>query len=107
MFLSPIDPQLQSMYGTRALASSIAGNFEAARRYSHNALNAPRPHLYVYIIAAVVFRQSGDVARAEQCVAKIHDRNAGFGKEEFLAHFNLRDPEKYKAVFDALADLGI
>jgi TolB-like protein len=107
LFLSPMDPQLQSMYGTRALAALIAGKLDAARRYSGHALNAPRPHLYVYIIAAVVFHRTGDMARAEDCVAKIHDRNARFGKVEFLTYFNLRDPAQHRAVFDALADLGI
>lgn len=107
LFLSPLDPQLQSMYGTRALAALIGGDLDAARQYSYHALNAPRSHLYVYIIAAVVFRQSGDRARAEKCVAKIRDRNARFGKVEFLKHFNLRNPTLRGAVFDALADLGI
>ncbi len=107
LFLSPMDPQLQSMYGTRALAALISDDLVAARQYADRALHAPNPHLYVFIIAAAVFRRSGDGQRADQCIAAIQKKNARFGKAEFLTHFNLRDAGQYKVVSDALSDLDV
>ena len=78
LMLSPMDPQMQSMYGTRALAAVISGELELARLYADRALHAPNPHLYVFTISAIVFRASGDLARAEDCFARIRARNPRF-----------------------------
>ena len=106
LLLSPMDPQMQSMYGTRALAAVISGELELARLYADRALHAPNPHLYVFTISAIVFRASGDLARVADCFARIRARNPRFGMAEFMSHFNLRDPEMYSLVKNALSELG-
>ena len=105
LMLSPMDPQMQSMYGTRALAAVISGELELARLYANRALHAPNTHLYVFTIAAIVFRATGDLGRAEDCFARIRARNPRFGMAEFMTHFNLRDPQMYRLVKNALREL--
>lgn len=105
--LSPIDPHLQSMFGTRALASLIGGDLEAARRYADRSIKSPNPHLYCFIIAAAVHAQTGARDKAEQCVEAIHAKKVAFGKTEFLTHFNLSNRDKLVSLMDTLDGLGL
>lgn len=107
LLLSPLDPHLQSMYGIRSLASFIVGDLTAAQRYADLALNAANPHLYVYIIAAAAYSKGGEMAKAQDCVARMRNSNISFGKKEFLAHYNLRDKETYDSLSKALSSLQI
>jgi tetratricopeptide (TPR) repeat protein len=105
--LSPLDPHLQSMYGTRALAAWIAKDLEAAGHYSRRAMKAPNPHLYVFIIAAAVHMQRGEVDLANSCVAAIRAKKVPFGTKEFLTHFNLREPERLEQLVRIVGQLGL
>ena len=105
--LSPMDPQLQSMFGTRALAALIADDLEAATRYAERAMKSPNPHLYVFMIAAAVHARTGAEGKAETCVAAIRAKGVAFGKTEFLTHFNLRDQDRLQALMESLDDLGL
>lgn len=105
--LSPMDPNLQSMFGTRALAAFVSDDGASALRHADQSLLAPNPHLYVYMIAAAVFNRYGQPQKARQCVDRMRARNAPFGKAEFLAHFNLRDPERLTLLLRSLDDLGV
>lgn len=105
--LSPMDPQLQSMFATRALAALIADDLEAATQYAERAMKSPNPHLYVFMIAAAVFATTGARDKAERCVAAIRAKGVPFGKTEFLTHFNLRDQDRLTALIDSLDSLGV
>ena len=105
--LSPIDPHLQSMYGTRALAAFVSEDLAAATRFADRALNAPNPHLYVFIIAAAIYSHTGNLAKAENCVEAIRAKKVGFGTTEFLTHFNLRDADKLRSLKSALRRFDI
>ena len=105
--LSPIDPHLQSMYGTRALAAFVRDAMDEAVLYAERAMRSPNAHLYVYMIAAAVHSRRGDVEKAQLCVEHIRRKNVPFGKQDFLAHFNLRDAAKLDMLKQSLAGLGI
>ncbi len=105
--LSPMDPQLQSMFGTRALAALIADNLEAATRYAERSLKSPNPHLYCFMVAAAVHARTGALDKAQQCVAAIRSKGVPFGKNEFLTYYNLRDHDQLQALVDSLDGLGL
>ena len=105
--LSPMDPHLQSMFGTRAISALIAGDLDAATRYAERSTNAPNPHLYCFIIAAAIHSSSGALHKAEQCVQAIRAKGVPFGKAEFLTHFNLRDQRVLDALVKSLERLGL
>ena len=107
LMLSPLDPNLQSMWGTRALAAVVRNDLSAAVNYINKALGAPYPHLYVFVIAAVVFQQSGATELAKANVEHIRNSGVDFGKQDFLAHYNFRDPEPRAVLVDTLATLGL
>ncbi len=105
--LSPMDPHLQSMFGTRALAALIADDLEAATRHAKRSVKSPNPHLYCFIIAAAIHTRTGEREKAEQCVAAIRAKGVPFGKAEFLTHFNLRYQDRLKSLVDSLEGLGL
>lgn len=105
--LSPLDPHLQSMFGTRSLAALISDDLPAATRYADRATNAPNPHLYVYIIAAAVYARTGAQDKAKRCVEAIRAKEVPFGKREFLTHFNLRETDRLNALVKTLDGLGL
>lgn len=105
--LSPLDPNLQSMWGTSALAAFVRDDLASAVRFAQKALTAPYPHIYVFVIAAVVFYQSGDIESANTHVEQIRKRGVNFGKNDFLAHYDLREPRQRQLLEDTLAALGL
>ena len=105
--LSPLDPHLQSMFGTRALAAWIGEDLEAAYGYAERAMKSPNPHLYVFIIAAAVHAQRGDAQKAGACVEAIRAKQVPFGTKEFLTHFNLRRPDRLADLVGTLEGLGL
>lgn len=106
--LSPLDPHLQSMLGIRTLAALLRGEEdEEAIAFAEQTLRAPNPHLYVYMIVAIIFYRSGQIERAEQCLAKIRARNSAFSSKEFLTHYNLRNPSHKAILEEAVERLGI
>lgn len=105
--LSPLDPHLQSMFGTRALAAFISDDLDAATSYANRAMNAANPHLYVFIIAAVIHAETGDQDKVMRCVQGIKEKNVPFGKTEFLTHFNLRSPERLNSLVTTLDRLNL
>jgi tetratricopeptide (TPR) repeat protein len=105
--LSPLDPHLQSMLGIRTLAALLRGEDDDAVAYAEQTLRAPNPHLYVYMIVAIIFLQAGQMAKAKACLEKIRARNSVFSSKEFLSHYNLRDPEQKAVLVRAVEQLGI
>ncbi len=105
--LSPLDPHLQSMFGTRALAAWIGEDFEAAHGYAERAMKSPNPHLYVFIIAAAIHTHRGETAKAQSCVDAIRAKQVPFGTREFLTHFNLRRQDRLETLVSTLEGLGI
>lgn len=105
--LSPLDPHLQSMFGTRALAAWIGDDLDAAHGYAERAMKSPNPHLYVFIIAAAIHSQRGEDEKAHACVEAIRAKQVPFGTKEFLTHFNLRNADRLSNLVATLERLGI
>ncbi len=105
--LSPLDPHMQSMLGIKALAAFVRDDMVTAHANAEQALHAPNSHLYVYMIAAVVYSRHGDLEKAQSCLDKIRAKNVPFGKDQFLHHYNLREPAKKAELVQSLERLGL
>ncbi|MEL6522983.1 MAG: winged helix-turn-helix domain-containing protein [Pseudomonadota bacterium] len=105
--LSPIDPNLQSMLGTRAMAAFLSNDLQTATGFADRAMRAPHPYVYVYIIGALAHAKSGAMDRAVECVEDIQRQKIPFGKEEFLRHYNLRDRDRKTELVGLLDQLGL
>ena len=105
--LSPLDPHLQSMLGTRAMAAYVSDDLPAATRFIERAMRAPNPHLYVYMIAALIYAQSGTMEKAHASLDKLRSQNPAFGKAQFLEHYDLRDPDRKRRMLVALNELQL
>lgn len=105
--LSPLDPHLQSMLGTRALAAFIRNDLDKAHDYAEQALRSPNPHLYVFTIAALVHSKLGNVDRVEACINSIRRKKVPFGRTEFLSHYDLRNPTLKAELESCLDRIGV
>lgn len=104
---SPLDPHLQTMMGTRALAAFVRGDEKAALQHAEEAIRRPNAHLHVYLIAAGLQALYGREAMAERAVAEIRRRNVPAAKTGFLQHFGLRDEARRQELLSALERLGV
>lgn len=105
--LSPLDPNMQSMLGTRAMAAFVSEDVQSATKFADQAVRAPNSHLYVFMIAAAIYSQSGQTEKAQACLKQIREKDVPFGKAEFLQHYNLRNDRKKAELEDVLNKLGL
>lgn len=105
--LSPLDPHRHWMLATKGLAALLKGEHASAVESVEQALHAPIPHLYIFMISAIVFNCTGHDAKARACVARVRERGVPFGSSDFLFHYNFRDQARKTQIEDALTQLGI
>ena len=107
MARSPIDPHMQTMLGTRALAAFVRDDAPVALNHAEEAMRSPNAHLHVYLIAAGIHASYGQEARAQRAMDEIRRRNIDLASSGFLTHFHLRDTERREALVAALERLGV
>lgn len=107
MSLSPIDPHMQSMLSTRALAGYVAENEDNALLYAGLSLRAPNPHLYVRVIAAAIYAYYDRADLAQHAAQDIGQSYEGFTKDHFQTLFTLKDAQKDQALVAAISKLGL
>ena len=105
--LSPLDPYRHWMLATKGLAALLKGDDESALISIEQALHAPIPHLYIFMISAIVFSCTGHDEKARACVSSVQERGVPFGSKDFLFHYNFRDQDRKTEIEDALAQFGI
>ncbi len=99
---SPIDPHIQTMIGTRALASFVRDDMDLAISYADQAMTTVNAHVHVYLIAAGIQALAGNDAKARQAMEEVTRRNVDFETSGFRKHFDLRSAEKKGRLFGAL-----
>lgn len=77
MMLSPLDPLLYAMRGTKALAYLAEGDPESAIPWIDAAAGTPGAHTVVGLVAAACHGLAGDIPAARQWVLRMRDRNPG------------------------------
>lgn len=75
MKLSPLDPMLYAMRGTKALAYLTEGKPEKAIPWIEAAAGTPGAHPVVGLVAAACYGLADDKATAQMWVSRVRDRN--------------------------------
>ena len=86
--LSPFDPMLFAMLGTRALALLRLGRYEEAADWAIKAAARPNAHVHIMSIAAHSLAMAGRKAQALEMAMAIQRVQPGYGLNDFLAGFH-------------------
>lgn len=85
--LSPFDPLLFGMLGTRAMALIRLGQFEEAADWAVKAAARPNAHAHILAIAAQCLALAGRVDEALTFTARIHKAIPGYRLDDFFSAF--------------------
>ena len=85
--LSPFDPLLFGMLGTRAMALVRLGQFEEAADWAVKAAARPNAHAHILAIAAHCLALAGRVEEARTFTAQIHKTLPNYRLDDFLSAF--------------------
>ena len=85
--LSPFDPLLFGMLGTRAMALVRLGQFEEAADWSVKAAARPNAHAHILAIAAHCLALAGRVDEALALTARIYKTIPGYQLDDFFSAF--------------------
>jgi TolB-like protein/tetratricopeptide (TPR) repeat protein len=95
--LSPFDPLLFAMLGTRAMALVNLRQFDEAADWGVKAAARPNAHAHILGIAAYSLALAGRLDEARAHMATIHKLLPGYGVADFLAAFQF--PPEAAALF--------
>jgi TolB-like protein/Tfp pilus assembly protein PilF len=87
--LSPFDPLLFAMLGTRALALTRLGHYEEAAEWAMKSAARPNAHQHIMAIAAFTLGLAGRIDDANTYKTKIRERVPAYAMADFLASFRL------------------
>ncbi|MBA2549140.1 MAG: transcriptional regulator, partial [Burkholderiaceae bacterium] len=85
--LSPFDPLLFGMLGTRAMALIRLGQFEEAADWAVKAAARPNAHVHILAIAAHCLALAGRIDEALAFTAQIHKTLPGYQLNDFFSAF--------------------
>jgi TolB-like protein/DNA-binding SARP family transcriptional activator len=89
--LSPFDPMLFGMFGSRALALTRLGEFKQAATWAAKAASRPNAHPHIGAMAACTAALAGDLDRARAHAAIVRNARPGYVVGDFLQSFHLDD----------------
>jgi tetratricopeptide (TPR) repeat protein len=99
--LSPFDPLLFAMLGSRALALARLGQHDEAAEWAMKAAARPNAHQHIMAIAALTLGLAGRNEEADVYKSRIRERVRDYALSDFLGAFRL-SPDT-AAVFTAAA----
>ena len=85
--LSPFDPMLFAMLGTRAVGLARLGEYQEAAEWAIKAAARPNAHHHIMAIAAFTLGLAGRVQEANAYQARIRERVPNYSMADFLAAF--------------------
>lgn len=85
--LSPFDPMLFGMLGTRAMALARLGRFDEAAAYAVKAAGRPNAFPHIHAMAAIFLALAGDVPEGRQHAASARRIVPDYGLKDFFAAF--------------------
>jgi DNA-binding SARP family transcriptional activator len=85
--LSPFDPLLFAMLGTRAVSLARLGEYNDAAEWAMKAAARPNAHQHIMAIAAFTLGLAGRLEEANTYKAKIRERVPNYAMADFLAAF--------------------
>jgi DNA-binding SARP family transcriptional activator len=87
--LSPFDPLLFAMLGTRAVGLARLGEYQEAAEWAIKAAARPNAHHHIMAIAAITLGLAGRLEEAGGYKARIHERVSNYAWTDFLAAFRM------------------
>jgi DNA-binding SARP family transcriptional activator/tetratricopeptide (TPR) repeat protein len=105
-FLSPFDPLLFGMLGSRAMALFRLGEYEEAADWALKAASRPNAHVHILAIAAHCLAAVGRLDEARGFAATIHRDNPGYRTKDYLGAFHF-PPEMERMFRSAAARIGM
>jgi DNA-binding SARP family transcriptional activator/TolB-like protein len=87
--LSPFDPLLFGMLGTRAMAHVRLGQFEEAAEWALKAAARPNSHAIILAIAAYCLGLAGRIEEGRAFAGRIRQSLPHYNADEFLASFHM------------------
>jgi TolB-like protein len=100
-FLSPFDPLLFGMLGSRAMALLRLGRLDESADWAIRAAARPTAHVHILAIAANCLAAAERLDEARAFVARIHRKMPDYGLDDFLTAFRF-SPDA-EATFRAIA----
>ena len=85
--LSPFDPLLFAMLGTRAVSLARLGEYDDAAEWAMKAAARPNAHQHIMAIAALTLGLAGRMDEANTYKEKIRERVPNYAMADFLAAF--------------------
>ncbi len=107
MSLSPLDPFLYAMLGTRALAYLAQGQETAAAEWAEKAARAPGAHVLIAVIAVAAHALNGHHDAAKTWAENAKSRRPDISSEHFFRSFPFRDETLRQRIAQALASYAI
>ncbi|MEL6963561.1 MAG: winged helix-turn-helix domain-containing protein [Pseudomonadota bacterium] len=107
MSLSPLDPFLYAMLGTRALAYLAQGQDAEAAEWAERAARSPGAHVLIALIAVAAHCLNGDDSAAKAWADSARARRPDVSREHFFRSFPFRDQTLRGRIDKALASFGI
>ncbi|MBM1813510.1 hypothetical protein [Pseudosulfitobacter pseudonitzschiae] len=93
--LSPYDPLMFGMLGSRAMGHLRLGQFEAAAEWATQAAARPNAHINILGMAALFLALADRVPEARILAAVIHAQQPRYGIDSFLAAFHFSPEEAH------------
>ncbi|HEV7606599.1 MAG TPA: hypothetical protein VGO61_04645 [Steroidobacteraceae bacterium] len=87
--LSPFDPLLFAMLGTRAVGLARLGEYDEAAEWAIKAAARPNAHQHIMAIAAITLGLAGRIDEAGAYKARIRERVPNYTWADFLAAFRM------------------
>lgn len=107
MSLSPLDPFLYAMLGTRALAYLAQGQDAAAAEWAERAARSPGAHVLIALIAVAAHCLNGDSDAAKAWADNARSRRPDVSSDHFFRSFPFRDQNLRRRIEKALASFAI
>jgi len=104
--LSPLDPLLYAMLGTRAFSHIAEGDDAEAANWAERAAHSPGAHVFMAVIAAVAHSLAGNEDLATEWAANAHRRNPDLSTDYFFRAFPIRSAAMRSRIAKSLSRLG-
>jgi TolB-like protein len=105
MCLSPLDPLLYGMLGTRAFAHMALDENTEAANWAEQAARSPGAHVLISMVAAAAHALNQD-ARASFWAANVRERNGTLTRDDFYRAFPMKSEAMRTRVLQALRLVG-
>ncbi|MDS9469287.1 winged helix-turn-helix domain-containing protein [Paracoccus sp. MBLB3053] len=105
--LSPLDPLLYGMFGTRAMSYLLRAEYAEAADWADRAASAPHAHFLIGMIAMVANGLAERNERAQEWLRHTRSLRPDVNAELFFAAFPFRDQGKKDLLRRELARFGI